>query len=409
MELFSELKVHMELIKKSIHWLDWGEYSWLCLLVVLTLGLHFAIITNPNELIFDEQHYVPDARSILDGNGSARVEHPSLGKLFIVSGLIIFGDNPFGWRSFSVIFGAISIIFFYLICRRLEMPKKAAYLATLLLALENMAFVQASVAMLDVFTFTFMLICFWLYLRGNYLLSGVAAGLCTLTKLTGILIVLAVLLHWLIVRRDKRWRFVGAALLVPVSFIIFTPLFDFFAYGYLTNPIERVEIMLSISTNWTFANVTHPYATYPWTWILLPTVMPYWNEPHYMSAISFNIWVLIIPIICYLVFKAVKRSDAGLFAISWFTATYLMWIPISFFTDRISFVYYFYPTVGAICIGLGLWLSRLIEIGQTRETGKLRLVTISTVVAYLSIHIIVFTVISPFSWLSWSWLLLVRA
>ena len=35
--------------------------------------------------------------------------------------MLIFGDNPLGWRFFSVILGAISIVLFYLICRNLSM------------------------------------------------------------------------------------------------------------------------------------------------------------------------------------------------------------------------------------------------------------------------------------------------
>jgi len=42
--------------------------------------------------MFDEQHYVPDARSILAGNGTQRLEHPPLAKLFIAAGIAIFGD-----------------------------------------------------------------------------------------------------------------------------------------------------------------------------------------------------------------------------------------------------------------------------------------------------------------------------
>ncbi len=391
----------MEVIKKFIRRLNRWEYGWLCLLVMLALAMHFVSITNPNELILDEQYYIPDARSIIHGEDCTRVEHPSLGKLFIASGLIIFGDNPFGWRFFSVIFGAAGIVFFYLVCRRLAMPRRAACLAVFLLVLENMTFVQASVAMLDVFTLFFMLVCFWLYLRGNYLLAGVAAGLCSLTKLTGILIVLAILLHWLMVRRDKQWRFVGAAILVPLSFMALMPLFDYFAYGHLTNPVERLEVMFSLSSSLTFANNTHPSASRPWMWVLLPLIMPYWYEPNYMSAVSFNIWALIIPAVVYISFQAVRKSEAGLFALSWFAATYLIWMPISLVTDRVSYVYYFYPTVGAICIGLGMGLSQLAEIGQAGKTGKLKRIAIPAVVAYMVLHVVVFVIMSPFTWLSW--------
>ena len=100
-----------------------------------------------------------------------------------------------------------------------------------------------------------------------------------------------------------------------------------------------------------------------------------------------------------MVFKAVKGSTAAIFGISWFIGTYLVWIPISLITDRVSFIYYFYPTVGAICIGLGLGLSRLLDIWRTRRSGKLRWVAIVAVVGYLALHLAVFVTLSPvFHW-----------
>ncbi|GAI29899.1 unnamed protein product, partial [marine sediment metagenome] len=60
---------------------------------------------QPTELVFDEQHYVTEARSILQGGDDLHWEHPPLGKLFIVFGMFLFGDNPLGWRFFSILFG----------------------------------------------------------------------------------------------------------------------------------------------------------------------------------------------------------------------------------------------------------------------------------------------------------------
>ena len=59
------------------------EYTWLCLLVLITLAGHFTLINQPNQLMFDEQYYVPDARAILSSHETLRLEHPPLGKLFV--------------------------------------------------------------------------------------------------------------------------------------------------------------------------------------------------------------------------------------------------------------------------------------------------------------------------------------
>lgn len=155
--------------------------------------------------------------------------------------------------------------------------------------------------------------------------------------------------------------------------------------------------MLTMGSNLTFTNITAGNASRPWDWILRPEIMAYWYEPHYIGAISFTIWALIIPAVLYMVFRAAKGSSAGLFGVSWFVSTYLLWIPVSLITDRISYLYYFYPTVGAICIGLGLGLSQLLGVWETRRDGKLRWVAMLAVSGYLLLHVSVFAVLSPLS------------
>ena len=135
------------LLPKLTRW----EYTPLCLLVLIVLIIHFSTIMQPSALIFDESYYVPAARSIIQGTGTDIIEHPPLGQLLIVSGISLFGDGPLGWRFFSVIFGAVSIVLFYLICRQLKMPRNTSFLATFLFSIENMSFILAGIAMLDVF------------------------------------------------------------------------------------------------------------------------------------------------------------------------------------------------------------------------------------------------------------------
>jgi len=387
----------MEIVRRLLNNLNKWEYTWLCLLVVVTLALHFSIIERPKEPIFDEQHYVKDARMILEKHTTERVEHPPLGKLIITAGMAVFGDNPMGWRFFSVAFGTASVVLFYLICRQLKMSRRASNLATFLLALENLSFVQASVAMLDVFSVTFMLLAFWLYLRRSYPLSAVAVALATLTKLTGVFAILPILLHWLIARRQRWLNFAASMALAPLSFLLLLPAFNFIIYRRLTDFITGIRTMLSQSASLTFGNVSHPALSRPWEWLIFPekAVMAYWYQPHYIGAVSFTIWALIIPTVIYMTVKAVKKSDAGLFGILWLAGTYLAWIPLSLITDRVSYVYYFYPTVGAICLGLGMGLSQLIDFWRTARSTKRSRAALAGVVFFLVLHLAVFIVIAP--------------
>ena len=389
-------------IKKILGRIYRWEHFWLCLLLAVTLAMHFIIIANPAEPILDEHHYIPEAKNIIDEHEILRHEHPPLAKLFIVAGIKLFGDNAWGWRFFSVIFGTITIVLFYFLCRRLNMSRKATYIATFLLALENMTFVQASVAMLDVYCLTFMMASFLLYAGRKFIASGVAVGLSALAKLNGVLAALALffhwIFHWLFFRQGRSRWFVLTLVLAPVAFIGLMPLFDLAIvqnFSTLADPFSRIDTMVTLSSSLTFATVDHPAVSRPWEWLLSYKYMGYYSNPHYTAAISPSIWALIIPTFAYLVYRAVRGSQAGLFGAAWFAGTYLIWIPISIITDRVSYIFYFYPTVGAICLGLGLGLSQLLDFYRERRPGKLKRTILALVVFYFVAHLASFVILSP--------------
>jgi len=374
--------------------LKW-EYTGLCLLVLIVLILHLATLMHPSAPIFDEQYYIPDARSILQGSGSERIEHPPLGKLIVAGGILIFGDNPFGWRIFSVLFGLACIVFFYLICRQLKLSPRASFLATFLLALENLSFVQASVAMLDVYSLAFMLASFWLYLKGRHTLAGVSVGLAALAKLTGALALPVIVLHWLFTSRQKPWRFLLSMLMAPAAFLLLMPMFDLTIWHRFVNPFSELGAMWRASSLATFAAYPSPMLSRPWDWLLRPEILTYWVDPHYVGMISPDIWILIIPIILYSVYKALKGSSAAVLALAWLSGTYLFWIAASLISDRISYIFYFYPTIGAVCLGLGLWSERIFRGGAQNHWAK---VTRLAIPLYLLIHLAAFVVLAPVSY-----------
>ena len=140
-------------------------------LVIAMLTLHFLVISRPPTIVWDETWYVNDAKSIIAGEGDLRVEHPAC-KLFIITGIHLFGDNAFGWRFFSIIFGTACIPVFFFICRKLRMSGRLTLLATFLFALDDMYFVHSSLALLDIYMLFFMLLGLLFYLQKGYLLTG---------------------------------------------------------------------------------------------------------------------------------------------------------------------------------------------------------------------------------------------
>lgn len=387
----------MEIKNKLCRFYKW-EYFWLCLIVLATLIMHFAIITTPSEIIFDEAHYIKDARVISANATTERPEHPPLGKLIITAGMQIFGDNPWGWRVFPIIFGTATIVMFYFLCRGLGMSKNAANIATFLLAFENMTFVQNHLAMLDVFYLTFMMAAFLLYVCRKYIKSGIAIGLAGLSKLNGLLALPAIGIHWIFTREGRSKWFMLTIIVSVVSFLVLMVVCDLILTRQLSgmqDPIRQTTEMASMTGSLTFANVVHPAASPPWQWVIQYFPMAYWYMPHYSGALSFTIWAFIIPAFLYMIWKAIKKSEAALFGLGWFFATYLIWIPATIITDRVTYPFYFYPAIGAICLGLGIALNDALEYFRNGRITWLRRTLLVLFIIFIVAHILSFLILAP--------------
>ena len=391
------------------------EHFWFCLLILVTLVMHFCIITNTYDHILDEAHYINDANNIIENHETARLEHPPLAKLFIGTGIHVFGDNPWGWRFFSIVFGTATLVFFYFLCRRLGMSWMASNLATTLLAFENMTFVHASIAMIDVYYVTFMMASFFFYIKMKYVTSGVSVGLSGLSKLNGALALPVIGVHWLFSRQKRHWWVVLTFLFAVLTFLVLMMAFDLAIVQDISeveSPVDRIIYMMDRSGTLTFETVEHPSESRPWEWLLTYKPMAYHWTPNYVGGISPSIWALIMPTFLFLVWRAIKRDEAGLFGAAWFFGTFMLWIPATIITDRVSYPYYFYPTIGAICIGLGIFLAQLVDIFKKRGSGKLRWVLLSIVILYLMAHLASFIIMSPlfpidasvFNWFKFEWL-----
>ena len=76
-------------------------------LVFFLLGL--CRLGIPSRLMFDEIHYVPAAKRLIDLTKRLNPEHPLLGKEAIAVGIRLFGDNAFGWRFPNLVLGTVGL------------------------------------------------------------------------------------------------------------------------------------------------------------------------------------------------------------------------------------------------------------------------------------------------------------
>jgi dolichyl-phosphate-mannose-protein mannosyltransferase len=145
-------------------------------------GLRFYRLSDPHGFVFDEVYYAKDAcfdagfpfqKCQLDSpNEQTFTVHPPLGRWIIAGGVSLFSKpsdfgcefsnqmptcHPFGFRVASAVFGTISVLLVAILALRLFGSTLWAGVAGLLLATENLNFVQSRVAMLDIFVTTFVL------------------------------------------------------------------------------------------------------------------------------------------------------------------------------------------------------------------------------------------------------------
>jgi predicted membrane-bound dolichyl-phosphate-mannose-protein mannosyltransferase len=220
-------------------------------------------------------------------------------------------------------------------------------------------------------------------------------ALSTLAKLTGGLGVAVVGLDWLLVRREKPVRFMVSLAIAPLLFFLLLPVLDYALTGELYDPLGRVQDILTVTRSITFSQYTNMYASRPWDWVLRPTVMPYYWDPQYVAVVSFTVGALIIPAMVCMAIAARRGNRIGLFSVSWFACTYLVWIPLSLITDRMSYVFYFYPAVGAVCLGLAWGLSTLVVRSKREETPGRRRLVISIAGFYLMFHAAILVLLTP--------------
>jgi len=325
--------------------------------------------------IFDEAIYVPSAREMLYFGKPMNNEHPPLAKWFIMAGIMIMGDNPYGWRFFNCLFSSASIILAGYLFLFFKNSYKTVFLTLLLLAFDLTSFNMGMMAILDPATLFFSLLGTVLLLKRKLILSGLAFGLSVLSKLTGVLVLIGVASYLLIAmlyansdkkRAIKEW-IISTVIVASLSIVVFLVGLTFYDYAYhaFINPIEHIRYMLTHYERfgapfwWMHGGQNQPPIAWvtpfipsnPWDVYSTPIrIVTFYliRTPLWISS-----WLVFALCIVDLVSMHKKGGLAymELFFITWFASNYLVWYPIGWFVRKHIFPYYFYMTAPAVALG----------------------------------------------------------
>src|SRR6202165_2544767 len=168
--------------------------------IIIFFVAHFALlvgVTTPENFYFDEVHYVPAARQMLEPvmpTPTLNPMHPPLAKQLMALSIRTFGDGPLGWRYSGVLFGSLAMVAMYLCGLALFAQQGPAVASALLAFFNQMVFVQSRIAMLDIFALAFGLFAIAAFMHGFrkqqphlwFALAGLAFGLSTACKWSGL-------------------------------------------------------------------------------------------------------------------------------------------------------------------------------------------------------------------------------
>jgi dolichyl-phosphate-mannose-protein mannosyltransferase len=356
----------------------WLRTDTIVLVVVLAVAaaLRFWNLGHPNELVFDEVHFVGQARHYLRGE-TFLDPHPPLAKVLIALGIKLFGDVPWAWRVGVATMGTVLAGVTYLLGRRMFRSRLAAALAAGFVLSDGFFLVDSRIAVIDIVYLTFAAISYllmfrfiqnpdWRDRRRTLVFLGISLGLCLGSKLYVPAITFMLVTGFVVytlARPDRprtkaintkvRDRRIAGALLmlsgISAVFYLacFLPHYYLGWWGGIADLFHYYKDVMwyekSVST------ATHPYASPWWSWPLMLRPVAYWqNFPDKGDVATIwgagnpILWWAVIPAMTITAVRAIERPDlTRTFLVIGYLANFVIWIPIG----RILFLYHYMPSI----------------------------------------------------------------
>jgi 4-amino-4-deoxy-L-arabinose transferase-like glycosyltransferase len=385
----------------------------LCAILVVSLGLRVYSIEQPctspcktptsHTLIFDEAYYVNAARIIdhiepptgEDYHGAPlgkdpNAEHPQLAKLIIAGSIELFGDNGFGWRLGSVLFGLIALIALYTLVRAAGGSGWLATGVAAVAAVDNLMLVHSRIGTLDIYAIAMMLISATLYLRRHPIWAGVALGIAMCMKEVAIYMVAVYVLFELGRWLRAWWTDSGSGWLRenvrPAAFVVFSGAASFLlllwildmlvpAYDtgthitYAGSPFTHFFHMVHYATLLKSEPARPGISSTPFQWLLNEKAIPYAktavtstsggkivaNHPQYFFQGLINPYIIFLAIPALAACLSIwwrKGETLSLLAVAWFIGCFVPAIFESYALRRVNYIYYMLIVMPAIYIAL---------------------------------------------------------
>jgi hypothetical protein len=205
----------------------------------------------------------------------------------------------------------------------------------------------------------------------------------TLCKITGIAgVAMVVIVHAAKFASERRklardWSvyfswFERYIAVYAVSFILLLTILDRIWVGY-DSALPHLQYILNYSSA-LVSSCPNGIISCPWQWLINQVQIPYlivsvkvttdsvtkeFNSVTFWGAMNPSILYLTIPAIAYSGYAYLKqnRNDLALLSLIWFLVTYIPYYPAVLFGNRVTYLFYFLPTIPSVCIAISYMIA----------------------------------------------------
>jgi dolichyl-phosphate-mannose-protein mannosyltransferase len=368
---------------------------------LLCLGViwRFVDLDYPRTFSFDEHHFVSNARNYIAHQADWN-DHPPLGKLVLVPGMLVFGDRGLGWRVSSALLGLAMVVLAGSCAAKIFEDRRVGLMTATFLAIDGFFLSYARTALIDnpLTAFIYAALALMLWARSLRWFAGAAlcVGLAVASKWTGVCVLL---LAPILLRRMGKsiwhtaWMFALAALV-------------YLAIGAAALHLTRQPIAVAgmMRSNWSLLQHHAGFTTwdnassskwYTWPLLIHPILMHHEEVGRGLIRATSTIgnpllWfgttaaiVLALVGLARAVFRRLRRRVAvaaqhrhDALVLAGMVALMLPFIA----THRQSYIFHY---LGAYGLGLGLLASRLVRIEKRSALAALGILVCAASVSML--------------------------
>jgi dolichyl-phosphate-mannose-protein mannosyltransferase len=178
----------------------------------------------PSGFLFDEHHFVENARNYLHHKADWN-DHPPLGKLIIAQSILALGDSSAGWRLPSLVFGFLTIILGGMATARLFKSARAGWLAAAFMSVDGFLIAYSRGALLDGFLACSLAAALLIVTLPvnlfTVLAAGLVAGFAASVKFSGVAVILPCVLMLVFARASLKKRFAYATVFAVALVVVY--------------------------------------------------------------------------------------------------------------------------------------------------------------------------------------------